>query len=235
MLRTALFLMAALVVATSAQTADKPQERQAVLERKLHGAWMGGDCQGTITFAADGTFERQHYSPGDCRLAGTWEVRWDALPPTMILTCTTADDPEFVGREEVKLTQLDGEAIGYQYPGLSTVHRYWRIDKLAVLEQRLHGTWKGGACMGELTFYADGSYERTHYTPGNNTVTGNWEVRWHALPPTLILTCETSNAPDRIKVGQTTEVKIVRLDEEALHYQYPGDEYVVRYEQMKRK
>jgi len=234
-MRTALFLMVTLVVAISARSADKPLERQAALERKLHGAWLGGDCQGMLTFAADGTFERHHYSPGDCHLAGTWEVRWDALPPTLILTCTSADDPELLGKEAVKLTQLDGETIGYQYSGLGTFHRYWRIEKLAALEQRLHGTWKGGACMGELTFWADGSYERTHYSPGNNFVTGSWEVRWDTLPPTLILTCETSNAPDRIKPGETTEVRIVQLDAEALHYQFPGEEHFVRYERMKRR
>jgi hypothetical protein len=100
------------------------------------------------------------------------------------------------------------------------------------LEAKLHGVWKGGACVGELTVKADGTFERRHYTPGNNTLSGTWAVRWDALPPTLALTCTASDAPDRIKVGETTAVKLVRLDGEALAYQHPGGP-PVRYARVK--
>jgi hypothetical protein len=113
-------LLAASLVFTSAQAAGRPRGAPVALERKLHGAWKGGACQGDWVFGPDGTFELKHYTPGGNRLTGTWEVRWDALPPTLVLTCLTSDDP---GRfpagkmPEVKLLQLDDEALAYQYPG----------------------------------------------------------------------------------------------------------------------
>ena len=106
------------------------------LEKKLHGAWEadGLDCVGDLTLRADGTFERQHYSPGNNKLTGTWEVRWNALPPTLVLTCKTSNDPDFVGKtSEVKLTQLDDETLAYEFPGGPNpgvgMHRYKRVKK----------------------------------------------------------------------------------------------------------
>ena len=118
MIRTAVFLAASLVVISAAQTADKPKEAPVALERKLHGEWKGGPCQGDWTFASDGTYEVQHYSPGNNRLTGTWEVRWNALPPTLVLTCKTSDAPDRIKvgeKTEVKLIQLDDNALAYQY------------------------------------------------------------------------------------------------------------------------
>ena len=129
MIRTAVFLVASLVFITSAQTADKPKEGPAALERKLHGEWIGGPCMGELTLGADGTFERRHYSPGNHHLTGTWEVRWDALPPTLVLTCKTSDYPEEGKTSEVKLIQLDDEALAYLYPGNEQVYRYKRVKK----------------------------------------------------------------------------------------------------------
>src|SRR4051794_11555307 len=86
-----------------------------------------------------------------------------------------------------------------------------------VIEQKLVGEWtKGGACIGDITFRADGTYERKHFSPGNNTLTGRWKVRWDALPPTLVLICEQSDRMDF--VGKTWEVKITRLDDEGLNF-----------------
>jgi hypothetical protein len=85
----------------------------------------------------------------------------------------------------------------------------------------LHGGWKGGACRGDWTFGADGTFELRHYSPGNNTITGTWEVRWNSLPPTMALTCKTSDAQDRFPVGKAFEVKLVQLDGETLAYHYP--------------
>ena len=93
-------------------------------------------------------------------------------------------------------------------------------DSSVTLERKLHGEWKGGPCEGDWTFAPDGTYKVRNYTPGNNNLTGAWEVQWNALPPTLVLTCKTSDDPDRFKVGEKTEVKLIQLDDNVLAYQY---------------
>ena len=129
MIRTAGFLAALFVLITSAQAADNPQDAAAALERKLHGAWKGGPCDGEFTLKADETFERSHFSPGNYYVTGTWKVRWDAIPPTLVLSCRTSDDPDAVGKvSEVKLIQLDDKVFAYQYPGQRLV-RYTRLKQ----------------------------------------------------------------------------------------------------------
>ncbi|MBA4017438.1 MAG: hypothetical protein C0483_09720 [Pirellula sp.] len=95
------------------------------IEKLLADDWTGGPCLGTLTFRGDGTFERQHYRPGNNALRGTWKLRWDALPPTLVMHCTKSDDPDRVGQtSEVKLVQLDDESLAYQNPGSSpTVYK----------------------------------------------------------------------------------------------------------------
>jgi hypothetical protein len=96
----------------------------AALERKLLGAWKGPACAGDYTFNADGTYECRNFTPGQNTLAGAWSVRWDALPPTLVLTCTKSDfkkkDPtreEFAGTTvELRLVELSGDAFAYRYP-----------------------------------------------------------------------------------------------------------------------
>jgi hypothetical protein len=141
MIRIALLFAVSLAFISSAQTArttGKPQEPSVALEKKLHGAWEADDmdCVGDLTLRADGTFERQHYSPGNNKLAGTWEMRWDALPPTLVLTCKTSDEPDrfSVGKtSEVKVIQLDNEYLAYEFPGGPNpgkgMHRYKRVKK----------------------------------------------------------------------------------------------------------
>jgi hypothetical protein len=119
MIRTALVFAASLVFLNSGQTADKPKEGPVALERRLQGSWKGPACGGDWAFRADGTFAVEHYSPGTNKLTGTWEVRWNALPPTLVLTIKTSDAPERmkVGETwEVKLIQLDDESLAYEWP-----------------------------------------------------------------------------------------------------------------------
>ena len=97
--------------------AEKPGGAPAALEGKLHGAWTGeGPCDGRLPLRADGTYERKLHGPGGNNCAGTWVVRWDALPPTLVLTCKTSDDPMYIRKEEVKLIQLDDQAPRVQVP-----------------------------------------------------------------------------------------------------------------------
>jgi hypothetical protein len=90
-----------------------------------------------------------------------------------------------------------------------------RGKELAALEQKMLGAWKGQTgCAGNFLFRADGTYELKEYGPAPYDSAGTWKVRWDALPPTLVLTCKTSEIPD--EVGKTTEVKLIRLDDEGL-------------------
>jgi hypothetical protein len=138
MIRMLLLLVVSLAFITSAQTArtaGQPKEPLAALEKKLHGTWEADDmdCVGNLTLRADGAFERQHYSPGNNKLTGAWAVRWNALPPTLVLTCKASNDPDFVGKTfEVKVTQLDDETLAYQFPvepNNPGMHRYKRAKK----------------------------------------------------------------------------------------------------------
>ena len=120
----------------------------------LHGEWKGGACVGDYTFNSDGTFELRHFTPGNNTLAGTWSLRWDALPPTLVLTSIASDftkkDPsrkeyEYLGKTlEVKLIQLNDEVLVYQYPdGLTK--RYERVLAQVTTQEKelaaLQGTW----------------------------------------------------------------------------------------------
>ena len=123
MTRMVFLLAVSLTFITSAQTArtgGKAKEPPAALEKKLHGMWeCERDCVGDLMLRADGTFERLRYSPGNNKLAGTWEMRWNALPPTLVLTCKTSDEPDrfSVGKIfEVKVIQLNDEALAYENP-----------------------------------------------------------------------------------------------------------------------
>jgi hypothetical protein len=127
LIRMAALFAASLVFVTSAHTADKPKEGPIALEKKLLGAWQGPACGGDYTFNADGTFEVKHFTPGNNTLAGAWSIRWDALPPTLVLTCKTSDfkkkDPgrpeyEHLGKAlELRLLQLDNEKLAYEQAG----------------------------------------------------------------------------------------------------------------------
>lgn len=116
-----------------------------------------------------------------------------------------------------------------------------RGDELAALERKLLGTWTGGACVGNYTFDADGTFDLKYYTPGNNTLTGTWSLRWDALPPTLVLTCKTSDfkkkdptRPEYEYLGKALELKLLELDSDTLVYRFPNDKHEMRYERPEK-
>ena len=109
--------------------AEKPENGPSALEKKLHGAWKGeSSCLGDLTLRADGTYEKTRCGPGNNTFAGTWKVRWDALPPTLVMTCKTSDDPKAVGtKTEEELTKLDDKALVVASSGYTW--RYSRMKK----------------------------------------------------------------------------------------------------------
>jgi hypothetical protein len=115
MVSTTVVLAALFLPVTAAPPVHRAAAGPTALERKLHGKWTGPACGGDLTLRASGAFERQHYGPGNETLSGTWVVRWDALPPTLVLTCKDADYLGAIGTvEEVKVVQLDDETLTYQ-------------------------------------------------------------------------------------------------------------------------
>jgi hypothetical protein len=111
---------------------EKPDAAKA-LERKLVGEWTGKTgCDGCFAFRADGTYALTGYGPAPYDSKGTWKVRWDALPPTLALTCTASEVPEEVGQTtEVKLVKLDDKALAIEYanPNGSPSGHYARVPK----------------------------------------------------------------------------------------------------------
>lgn len=98
--------------------------------------------------------------------------------------------------------------------------------QLAALHKKLLGTWYGPSCGGDYTFNADGTYEVHNFTPGNNTLTGTWSVRWDNLRPVLVLLCKTSDfkkndasRPEYENLGKPVEVRLLELSNEALALQ----------------
>jgi hypothetical protein len=110
--------------------AERPGKELAALEHKMLGTWKGQHgCAGNFVFRADGTYELTDYGPAPYDSAGTWKVRWDALPPTLVLTCKTSEVPAEVGKAtQVKLIRLDGETLAVKHPN-GTVERYARVKK----------------------------------------------------------------------------------------------------------
>jgi hypothetical protein len=102
--------------------------------------------------------------------------------------------------------------------------------KLAALEKKLLGTWFCGPCVGDYTFSADGTYEFKNYTPGDNTLTGTWSLRWEALPPTLVLICKTSDfkkrapaQPEYEYFGKALELQVLELNGDHFAFRFPKD------------
>jgi hypothetical protein len=107
-----------------------------------------------------------------------------------------------------------------------------KTSDLAALEKKLLRTWSGPDCGGDFTFNADGTFNVRSFTPGQNTLTGTWSLRWDALPPTLLLTFKTSdfkrtypNEPDYKYVGKTVEAKLLELSSDALVFKAPNTEW----------
>lgn len=169
-------------------------------EKELYSSMMGGRIIKGKVAATDDSFEVQ--------IEG---FKIGALKRTVTLTPGE--------RQVLKLTE---------YPAPNNVFIALESDKpmngLMRLEKKLHGEWDGGPCMGDWVFAADGTFVLKNFSPGGDTFTGAWKVRWDALPPTLALTFKTSDAPEHFKVGQTWEVKLVQLDDETFAYKRPQDE-----------
>jgi hypothetical protein len=97
-------------------------------------------------------------------------------------------------------------------------------------ELKLHGDWVGTApCQGDLTLNPDGTFERRHFSPGGNRLSGDWQLSTDQLPPTLVLHCKDSDESDRHSVETTTEYQLVELDDNGLSCGIAGTASHVRF------
>jgi hypothetical protein len=103
-------------------------------------------------------------------------------------------------------------------------------SELRALEDKLLGEWHGPACGGNYTFGKDQSFKLESFTPGGNTITGTWSIRWDELPPTLVLDCKTSdftkdpNREEFAYLGKEWPLKIIELNDRRLVYRVPDAE-----------
>ena len=134
-MRMVIVLAAAVLLVGLAQVvlAEPPGKELAVLEKKMLGAWKGQTgCDGNFRFRAGGTYELTEYGPAPYDTAGTWKVRWDALPPTLVLTCKTSEIPDEVRKTtQVKLITLDDKSLAIEYANQnsSPPGHYTRVKK----------------------------------------------------------------------------------------------------------
>jgi hypothetical protein len=111
-------LLIGLAQAVWAEPPGKERAKElAALEQKIIGAWKGQTgCAGNFLFRTDGTYELTGYGPAPYDSAGVWKVRWDALPPTLVLTCKASEVEEEVGKSiDVKLMKLDEKNLQIEY------------------------------------------------------------------------------------------------------------------------
>jgi hypothetical protein len=137
-MKMSIVLAAALLFLGLAQLSDGPagdaqRGDLAAMRQKLVGTWEGqGGCDGRLAIRADGTYELSDYGPAGCSSKGTWRVRWDSLPATLILTCKASDIQEEIGKTtEVKLINLDDTSLTIEYanPNGSPSGKYARAKK----------------------------------------------------------------------------------------------------------
>jgi hypothetical protein len=127
-------LLVGLAQMVSAEPPGKERGKElAALEQKMLGTWKGQTtCDGCLVFRADGTYQLTEYGPASDDSKGTWEVRGDALPATLVLTCKTSEIPAEVGKTTVvKLVKLDDRSLAIEYANQngSPSGHYTRVKK----------------------------------------------------------------------------------------------------------
>jgi len=112
------------------------------------------------------------------------------------------------------LVALAGGGISAPVP----LERAKAEKELAALAEKLHGSWRGGACEGMITFRADRTYEWTGIGPGGDRDNGVWSLRGDPAKPTLVMECKKSDDADR--QGKTTERTVVRVSGEEFEFRH---------------
>lgn len=123
--------MQTLILIAAAPALTEKGDKPPTVERNLLGQWYGAAaCQGDVNFLVDGTFTWRHRGPGDASVAGSWAMKWDALPPTLVLTCKNSTDPDIVGKEwSFKVVELDEGRLACKWPAGGGTAQFSRAKK----------------------------------------------------------------------------------------------------------
>jgi hypothetical protein len=114
---------------TAAVRLQGAKKGRAALEQKLLGVWQGRiGCDGRLVIRADGTYALTEFGPGSDDSAGTWKLRRDTRPATLVLTCTSEDPNEPAKRQKVRLIKLDDRSLAIRYTSRYVGH-YTRVKK----------------------------------------------------------------------------------------------------------
>jgi hypothetical protein len=105
--------------------------------------------------------------------------------------------------------------------------------ELAAVAAKLHGSWRGGACEGEITFRENRTYEWTGIGPGGERHEGTWTLRGDPARPALVMECKKADDPER--EGKTTELKIVGVDDDQFEFKYSDTTKSRTFERAKKK
>jgi len=126
----ALLSLGATPVVLAEPPAKVPVKELAALNQKIVGEWKGRiGCDGRLVVRADGTYEWTGYGPAANDSGGTWKVRWDTEPATLVLTCKTSEITEEVGKvTTMKLVKLTDTTLAFDRPSRDLGH-YTREKK----------------------------------------------------------------------------------------------------------
>ena len=126
----AVFFIGLARAAPAETSGDERGNEVGATDQKLLGTWKGQTgCDGRLVLRSDGTYTLTGFGPGHYDCAGTWKVRRNAAPATLVLTCTASGLPDVVGKTtEVKLIQLDDKSLAVKRAS-PEVDRFARVKK----------------------------------------------------------------------------------------------------------
>src|SRR5207244_3408799 len=94
-----------------------------------------------------GTYSWIDFGPGAATVVGKWSMRWDALPPTLVMTSTASTDKDYIGMaSKVKVLQLDGKTLTGAEEATGRELEFTREPRREPKKQqdarRIQGRWK---------------------------------------------------------------------------------------------
>jgi hypothetical protein len=125
----ALLTLLILLAPTDGAPGDAQKRELAALEQ-LVGTWEGqGGCDGKLVIRSDGTYQLTGYGPGAHAGKGTWKVRWNEQPATLVLTCKESKSARKA--IEVQILRLDDKSLkaGYANPNGRPSGEYLRAKE----------------------------------------------------------------------------------------------------------